>query len=75
MYPGNPDKANRDLSKHAFPNTKQEIVPTAAPGVSSPEEQKRATLTRHDSQASIGSLESNPAKFSDDGEEDLDPFK
>ena len=55
-YPANPERVNRDLSKHAFPNTKQE--PTAqggggghTPGVSSSEEQpaKRATLTRHDS--------------------------
>lgn len=41
---------------------------------SSPEEQKgeRITMTRHDSLASIDSLESNPAKFSDDEE---DAFK
>ena len=42
------------------------------------EEQKasqgeKVTITRHDSLASMDSLESNPAKFSD--EEDLDPFK
>ena len=34
---------------------------------------KRATLTRHDSQASFDSRESNQAKFSDDGDEYIDP--
>ena len=81
-YPSNPERASKqDLAKHAFASTKQEIIvgsetPEKNLAVQiSPEESKgqRVTLTRHDSMASIDSLESNPAKFSDD--EDLDPFK
>lgn len=79
-YPPNPERAKHDLTKHAF-TTKQEItVPSETPEKvlvvqPSPEEQKgeRVTITRHDSLASLDSLESNPAKFSDD--EEMDPFK
>jgi len=80
-FPPNPERTKHDLSRHAFTTTKQEItVPSETPEKvlivqPSPEEQKgeRVTITRHDSLASLHSLESNPAKFSDD--EEMDPFK
>ena len=83
-YPSNPERVTKPehlAANHAFP-TKQEVTvvsqsPDKLGSAISPNEEhkgeKRGPLTRHDSLASIDSLESNPAKFSDD--EDLDPFK
>jgi len=66
----NPERARPDLSKHAF--TKQEITVASVTPEKPVSEEHKATHTRHDSLASLDSLESNPAQFSED---ELDPFK
>ena len=62
-----------DTPEKVIINTSQTNKTKASPGA---EEQKGLVITRHDSLASADnvSLESNPAKFSDD-EEMLDPYK